>query len=276
LTNNPTLSGNASNIYSAICPVVGYRPVGTAYKFRANGGWESPNSTGGNNRTASITNANQVLPLVYYNDNSPYDIVQADTLVKFTLYLPNGTQDKNGYNFNNASDQVYINGDFLGWWGWGVAPGSDQMIEVGLSDYYTNSFVIPRGNSIYLTYKYSLAGTDDENGFGTNHVREVRTYAPKYDLPTDQWSFTLAQNPGNNILTPGTNGIVELDFGYLSTGKPVSGNVPVTWWGRPGVVLQNRSGLTSGTWNDNNNSDATMSTNWPNAGGSQFFRLKKK
>ncbi len=278
LTNNPTLSGNASNIYSAICPVVGYRPVGIAYKFRANGGWESPNSTGGNNRTANVTNANQVLSLVFYNDNSPYDIVQADTLVQFTLYLPDGTSDKDGLTFAKGVDSIYLNGDFLGWWGWGAgsAPAANQMVEVGTSDLYTNSFLIPRGNSIYLTYKYSFDGLDDEGGFGTNHVREIRTYAPTYNLPLDQWSFTLAQNPGNHILTPGTNGIVELDFGYLSASTPAAGKIPVTWWGRPGVVLQNNSSLTGGSWNDNNASDATMSTNWPNAGGSQFFRLKKK
>lgn len=278
LTNNPTLSGNATNIYSAICPVVGYRPVGIAYKFRANGGWESPISTGGGDRHSTVTNASQVLPLVFYNDNSPYDLVQSDTLVKFTLTLPDGTLDKDGFAFAKGVDHIFVNGDFLGWWGWGAggAPAADEMLQVGTSDIYTNSFLVPRGNSIYLTYKYSFDGLDDEAGFGTNHVREVRTYAPAYTLPTDKWSFTLAQNPGLNILTPGTNGIVELDFGYLTAGQSAAGKIPVTWLGRPGVVLQNRSSLTGGAWSDNNNSDATMSTNWPNGGGSQFFRLKKK
>ena len=278
MTNNPNVPGAASNIYSGTFDVVGYRPVNIGYKFRANGGWESPTSTGGNDRHASVTNASQVLPLVFYNDNSPYDLVQADTVVKFTIFLPDQTADKTGLAFAKGVDHVFVNGDFLGWWGWGAgaAPAADEMFEAGNSDFYTNSFVIPRGNSIFLNYKYSFDGLDDENGGQTNHVRLVRTYAPTYTLPTDQWSWTLAQNPGNHILEPGTNGIVELNFGYLAAGKPASGKVPVTWLGRPGVVLQNRANILTGSWIDQNSTDAAMSTNWPNTGTSQFFRLKKK
>ena len=194
LTNNPTLPGLSSNVYSAVCPVIGYRPVGVAYKFRANGGWENPTSTGGNDRHASITSSNQVLPLVFYNDNSPYDLVQTPTTVKFTLYLTNGTPDNGGTLFAKGIDSVYINGDFLGWWSWNGGFGGSQtindlMIQVGNTDYYTNSFVIPRGNSIYLNYKYSIDGFDDEAGPQTNHVRLIRTYGTNYIFPNDAWTL---------------------------------------------------------------------------------------
>jgi hypothetical protein len=272
LTNNPTLSGSASNVYSGTFPAVGF-PGGTTinYKFRMNGGWESPASTGGNNRAAAITNSTQILPLVYYNDNSIYDLVLSPITVTFSIVVTNGTLDDGGYAFEKGTDQIYVNGDWLGWPSWGLdaLPATQQMIEVGTGDIYTNSFVIPRGNSIYINYKYSFDGFDDENGFGTNHVREIRSYGPTYAFPQDVWSWTLA--PSNTLPT-----IVEQDFGNLAIGTLSGGNVPITWLGRPGVVLQNEFSLTGGTWTTNNGTDGTQSTNWPNAGSSQFFRLLKK
>jgi hypothetical protein len=271
MTNNPSLPGLASNIYSGVFDVVGFPPASINYKFRMNGGWESPASTGGNNRTASVTN-NQVLPLVYYNDNSLYDLVQSPITVNFSVVVTNGTPDVSSptYYFTKGTDKVYINGDFLNWWAWGInaGPAADEMIEVGTSDVYTNSFVIPKGNSIYLNYKYSFDGFDDENGFGTNHVREIRSYGPVYTFPQDQWSYIYA--PGANT----TTNIVEQDFGNLNIGAPSGGSLPITWLGRPGVLLQNSSSLPAG-WSDNIGTDATQATNWPNAGDNQFFRLKK-
>ena len=209
---------------------------------------------------------------MFYNDNSIYDLVPSNTLVTFSLYITNGTLDDTGYAFQKGTDQIFVNGDFLGWWGWGIGagPAADQMIEVGTSDVYTNSLVIPKGNSIYLNYKYGLDGFDDENGTGTNHVRLIRSYPPTYTFPQDVWSYTYA--PGANT----TTNIVEQDFGNLIVTPISSGNVPITWLGRPGVVLQNKSSLSGSVpWTDNNGTDGTQSTNWPNDGSSQFFRLKK-
>jgi len=286
---NPTdfNPGVKTNWYIGKLATDGYLPITFNWKFRVNnldGGYESPASTAGGNRSTTLTTQNTTLPVTLYDDLSPYDLVQAPTTVTFTLYITNGTQDKTGYAFNNSSDTVWINGDFVGWSGgtWpgplGTFPASQQMIEVGLSDYYTNSFVIPTGNSIYLHYKYSIDSTDDENGFSTNHVREIRSYGPTYAMPTDAWSWSVL-NPTNGGAYPNpgiTNtNIVEPDFGYLTVSNPVSGKFPLTWLGRPGVVLQNKSSLTSGSWNDNTGTDGTQATNWSNAGGNQFFRLKK-
>ncbi len=289
MTNNPTLSGNATNIYTCVAPVVSYLPDPNPinYKFRMNGGWESPASTSGNNRQATITSGSQVLPLVYYNDNSIYDLVLSPTTVTFTLYMTNGTPDKNGYSFNNSSDTLWINGDFLNNWNGGTWPGpvgnfpaAQQMIEVGSSDYYTNSFVIPAGNSIYLNYKYAIDSEDDENGFGTNHVREIRSYGPAYAMPTDVWSTTVVNTNANSSPYPNpgiaSTNIVEPDYGYLAIQPPTGGKLPITWLGRPGVVLQNTASLTGGSWQTNNGTDGTQATNWPNAGGTQFFKLMKK
>ncbi len=59
-------------------------------------------------------------------------------------------------------------------------------------DVYTNSFLLPAGSGISLTYKYSQDGFDDENGFQTNHIRYVRSIIPvPYSFPEDQWSWTV-------------------------------------------------------------------------------------
>jgi hypothetical protein len=282
LTNNPTLPGALSNIYTGTFPVTGF-PGGTSisYKFRENGGWENPTSTGGGNRSAAITNSTQVLPLVFYNDASTSDLVLTPTVVTFTLNLPNGALDNGGVPFVKGTDTVYINGDFLGWYGWNTGFGgsetaADQMTNNPLgSDTYQQSFTIPAGTSLNLTYKYSVDAFDDENGFATNHIRYIRSYGPSYTMPLDQWSWTVCP-PGTAYPNPGisSTNITEPSFGYLAIQPGIGSTLPITWLGRPAVVLQSKSSL-SGVWVDNPGTDATQATNWPNGGGNQFFRLKK-
>ena len=277
LTNNPTLPGTFSNIYVGVFPVAGF-PGGTTinYKFRMNGGWESPASTGGNNRQAAITNSTQVLPLVYYNDASASDLVLSDTAVTFSVYITNGTALINGGTFTKGVDNIAINGEFLGWWGWGVnaAPATNIMTESEIPDVYTNTVIIPKGKTLQLTYKYGIDGLDNENGSQTNHIRYIRNYGPSYKAPQDIWSFlVIPPAPYPNPGISSTN-IVEPSFGYLAI-NPASGNtLPITWLGRPAVVLQTKSSL-NGVWTDVIGTDGTQSTNIPNSGGNQFFRLKK-
>jgi hypothetical protein len=280
LTNNPTLNGDGSNVYSGTFGVTGFPPAPVNYKFRMNGGWESPASTGGNNRYQTVTN-DQVLPLVYYNDNSIHDLVTSPITVMFSLYMTNGAMTDGGGTFTKGSDILYVSGDWLNWPSWGLLslPASQQLMEVGTSDVYTNSFVVPKGNSIYINYKYSVDGLDNENGSQTNHVRLIRTYGPTYAFPQDVWSWTVLQpDNGNPYSLKGlaVTNIVEPDFGYLAIGAPAAGKFPITWLGRPGVVLQDNSSLGGGVWNTNAGTDATMSTNWPNDGSLQFFRLLKE
>lgn len=282
MTNNPNASGSATNIFVCVAPIAGYAPYGTInYKFRMSGGWESPASTSGNNRQADITAQYQVLPLVYYNDDSLHDLITGSPInVTFSIYCPDGTLDDSGYAFEKGTDSIYINGDWLGWPGWGVyaLPGTQEMVESNTSDIYTNTFTFPYGNSIYVNYKYSFDGEDNENGFNTNHVREIRSFGPNYSMPQDAWSWTVVQPGLAPYPNPGitSTNIVEPDFGYLGIGAFSGGNLPITWLGRPWVFLQNSSDLSSGIWNTNMGTSGTQATNWSNAGGSQFFRLQKQ
>ncbi|HTV61808.1 MAG TPA: hypothetical protein VMH30_04485, partial [Verrucomicrobiae bacterium] len=205
------------------------------------------------------------------------DLVVSNTTVTWTLYMTNGTPDDTGYAYEQGVDTIYINGPWANWnWGTpGSMPSTQIMNEVGSSDYYTNSWVFPRGSSIYVTYKYSLDCGDNENGQNTNHIREIRNYGPAYSFPQDVWSLTVLY-PGSGDPYPldglAPTNIIEPDFGYLTIGAPSGGSFPITWLGRPAVMLQNASSL-SGSWNTLSATDATESTNWPNAGGAQYFRL---
>jgi hypothetical protein len=280
LTNNPSLPDVRSNIYSGTFPYQAFLPTKINVKFRVNnldGGYESPASTAGANRQIAFTSANQVVPVILYDDLGVGDLINQATLVTFSLYCPDQTAGAGGVVFTKGSDTIWVSGSFLNWPAWGVnaLPANQQMFESATADVYTNSLVVPRGSSVAVTYKYSFDGLDNENGSNTNHIRYIRTYAANYAFPQDAWSWSVCP-PGTAYPNPGitrTN-IVEPSFGYLVIQPASSGTLPISWLGRPGVVLQSRSDLTSGIWSTNTATDGTQSINWPN-GGNQFFRLLK-
>jgi hypothetical protein len=269
--------GLKTNLYIGKFQTSGYLPVTFNWKFRVNnldGGYEQPASTAGGNRSTTLTNQNTIMPKIFYDDLGIGDLVASATTVKFTLYMPDQTPVMGGLFFTKGIDTPYVNGPWRNW-DWGTSQGL-QLVEVGTSDLYTNSWLFPRGSSIYVTYKYSADGPDNENGSNTNHIREIRSYGPTYSFPQDMWSWTACP-PGTPYPNPGiaSTNIVEPDFGYLSVSAPSAGTLPIKWLGRPGVQLENRSSLSSGIWNPNTATDGTQATNWPNAGNSQFFRLIK-
>jgi hypothetical protein len=275
--------GMKTNLYIGTFSTQGYLPISFQWKFRVNnldGGYESPASTSGNNRSTTLTQQNTVLPVTAYDDLGLGDLTLNSITINFSVLVTNGTPDDTGYAFVKGTDEVFVSGAWLGWptWGFDNLPPNQQLIEVGSSDVYTNSFVVPKGTSIYMDYKYSFNGVDDENGSGTNHIREIRSYGPSYTFPQDVWSWTVLQpSDGNPYPLAGmaVTNIVEPDFGFLQISGPAAGNLPLTWLGRPAVLLQNASSL-NGPWNTLSGTDGTESTNWPNAGDTQFFRLMKE
>lgn len=249
-----------------------------------------------------ILNTN--LPTVFFNDVALNDYLPTATPVLFTVNMT-GAVDTNGYVFNPATDDLYINGSFANyggypqyWYPWAgginpvAAPPGYQMVRVGSSMIYTNTIIIPAGTPVPLTYQYGIDPSDynggpleDEAASGDNHVRVLRsTGFNPYLMPTDTFTNAPYQEPF--FSTGNIMGIGNLAGGNLNIGTPVAGNVPVSWLGRPGAHLQSASSLT-GPWADHPNTDGTnwtagsstingfMSiTNWP-ASGNTFFRLVK-
>ena len=109
-----------------------------------------------------------------------------------------------------------------------------------------------------------MDGFDNEAGFAVNHLRYVRSpVGVPYTMPTDRF--------GTNPAPP----LVEQSFGNLVAGPASGGTIPITWSGRQCVVLQVRTNLNSGVWVDLPATDASSATNYPNTGGTRYFRLKK-
>ena len=278
LTNNPAAVGQESNVFSGVWTFVGNPNTGIPYKFySSSGGWESPLSTGGNNRTFNLlsTNGDLVLPDVFFNDLQLGDITPTNTVVTFTVDMTSAV-GTDAHVFDPSTDGVYLNGDFQpgGWLPWDLIGGLQNYpltnYPVG-SKLYQIQLEIPAGKSLALTYKCGINGVDDEAGFAQNHVRYIRT-AGNYAFPVDKF--------GNQYSEPAT--------GNVAITAPSGGHAVVAWLGHPGIYLQTRSSLTSGSWQDLPWTDGTSwasgvsstngfvsTTNYPTSGGQTFFRWVK-
>ena len=105
MTNNPSLSGDASNIYSAVVDILGVPGAsGGAHKFRLNSGWED--TSDGADRNFTIAGGNQVLPLRYYNDQP----VGVGTNANVTFRVDMSPQVTTG-GFTNGVSSVTVAGN---------------------------------------------------------------------------------------------------------------------------------------------------------------------
>ncbi len=273
LTNNPALSTLASNIYSTSLAITNFPNTSYTYKFRANGGWESAAIYGiGVNldRQFFLAGGDQVLPLVTYSDASLCDVLLQPTAVTFVLQITNGTVALDGTVFTNdaPNTRIFINGEFNGWQGWNEFLPEMVNNPPG-SDFYEYTLGLPAGAPRAQKFKFGIIGpttsnADNEAPTYQDHVQYVRTFDATYTMPAAQFGTNYASTR------------VQPAFGNLNAGTPAGGNVPITWLGAPCVTLQTRSSLTTGSWTDLPATDATSSTNWPNTGGQQMFRLQKR
>ena len=323
LTNNPTVAN--TNLYSATVSmgegtayVLQYRYTnaflgGWVYDYAQDGG---PNSANNNDYrriinlpiTSTLLTTN--LPVVYFNDLAPDDMLPGATPVLFSVDM-NGAVGTDGHVFVPLVDSVYINGMFAGatpseptggiaqsWYAWsgGVnivsAPAGFQMIQDGSTTIYTNTIILPAGTPVALSYQYGIdpssfygGPVENEAASGSVHYRGVRsTGFNPYVMPTDTFSSQPYVEPFFSTGNIGANG--SLAGGNLTVGTPVAGTVPVSWLGRPGAHLQSASSL-HGVWQNVLATDGTTwtsgfsstngfvsVTNWPSSGNT-FFRLVK-
>jgi hypothetical protein len=284
LTNDPNAAN--TNIFSGTFVVTGEPGNVYQYKYIINDNgtfdYESPASTGGQNRVFAMPSSAETLPLVFWSDQDPNNDLPEATEVTFTVNMTNAVDD-NGVAFVPATDTVYINGtlppsgQFLSDSAFWQDPTvqSDwpnlQLTEVGLSSLYSVSFLIPAGSPLQITYKYGIfhnagpvnTGTlDNEAGFADNHSRYIRALGT-YSFPVDIFGQQVANPAAAN----------EISFGNLAISNSTAGNVALTWLGRPGVYLQTSTNLSSGVWTTYTGSgEGTSATNLP-ASGNAFFRL---
>ena len=273
LTNNPALTTVASNIYSTVLAITNFPNTAYRYKFRANGGWESAAIYGvGVNldREFTLVGGEQVLPLVTYNDASLCDVLLQPTAVTFVLHITNGTVAIDGTVFTNdpPDTRLFINGEFNGWQGWNEFLPQLTNNPPG-SDFYDITINLPAGAPLAQKFKFGIIGpatlnADNEAPQFEDHIQYVRTFNSSYTMPAAEFGTNYASTR------------VQPAFGNLKAGTPSGGNVPITWLGGPCVTLQTRTNLSVGSWIDHPSTDAKGSTNWPNTGGAQMFRLQKR
>jgi hypothetical protein len=267
-TNDPAAAN--TNIYRAVARIVDSAGASEQYKFwasvPANTGWE----TRPNREFKMVAGAAQALPVVFFDDVSPNDLLPKDTVVTFSVNMTNAV-GTDSHAFDPASgDAVYLNGVPNGFANWDTSLPQLTNNPVG-SGIYSIEMLLPKGSPVVQNYKYSINGPDNEAAQNNNHSRVIRRPV-SYALPLDKFG------------TPYT----EPSFGQLAVAAAAAGKVPVSWLGRPGVHLQTAADLTSGSWQDLLNTDGAswvngaMSTNgfvsvtnYPTGTAKTFFRLVK-
>src|SRR5262249_32014118 len=154
------------------------------------------------------------------------------------------------------------------WPGWNTSLPQMTNNPVG-SDFYEYTHVLPSGYSRRVQFKFGLAGPghgglDNEAPVYSDHVNYVRTLAATGTLGPVEFGTNFAATR------------VEQAWGNLVAHPPAGGNIPITWLGLPCVTLQTKTTVAPGAWTDLPATDAKSSTNWPNAGGTRYFRLQKR
>jgi len=297
MTNNPSAANTniytSAGYYDAVGASVNYQFRYTLLSSSSSIVYDHANGAngGGGNRLFVVPNVTSTNVYAVFNDAELNDYLTQPTPVLFSVDM-NGAVGTDSHTFDPSQDAVYINGTFANWYAWesgsapAPAPPGYQMVEQGLTTIYTNTIIIPAGNTPEVIYKYGMdpaaaygGPLDDEGGFGLNHVRAVRATAfNPYVMPTDKFGNQYAEPYFSSSSRGGGN---------LTIGAPSGGSVPVTWLGRPGAHLQVTSDLVSGSWQDLIATDGTnwtvgysstngfvSQTNWP-ASSKAFFRLVK-
>jgi hypothetical protein len=288
LTNNADAAN--TNIFSGTIVISQEPGYVFDYKFIYTSGgsntYESPASMDGNNRVFVLTPPAQTLPLVFWSDEDPNNVLPEATEVTFTVNMTNAV-DEYGIPFNPSTDDVMINGSFLQPGGWINALWADDypsydypaetMNEEGLSLLYSQTFLVPAGSPLQVSYKYGIyhgassltenTNCDNEAPVDDNHSRYIRTVGT-YSFPLDVFGQQTNSNPA---IAAEAN---EISFGGLAAISPSPGTIALTWLGRPGVFLQTSTNLASGVWTTVTNSGGGISaSNVPASGSNMFFRL---
>jgi hypothetical protein len=256
-TNDP--NGN-TNVFSTVIGIGAGTQIQYQFRYLVNGQTQYDHDPNGNNRAYTVPNvAATNLPTVFFGNVLPTDLLNQDTVVTFNLDMTNAV-GTDAHAFDPSSDSVYINGDFLGWLNWDPVSLSAEVMTNNPpgSEVYSYVYTFPKGHSRQVTYKYSINGNDNEAGFGQNHFRYIRSTNGVYQMPLDVF--------GNQYNEP--------KIGGLTIGKASGGQIPINWLSYPTALLQYKTSLNGGTWQDLPSTLGGSSTNVPISGGSMFLRLK--
>lgn len=245
LTNVPGTSNYVGTL------VTNTIPLGSSvdYKFVIDSGvhWEGnvgPN--GAQNRTFTVTNVIQVLPLAFWNN-----VTNADLSFAVQFRVDMAVQHALGI-FTPGTDTIFVNGD----WDWSGA--ALELIQTDDPDIYTNTAMLTYSPGTTINYKYAmnqgiLPDSWEMDGVGPNGAQN-RQFVLNSDtsLPTDFF---------NNVNTLGT-----ISF-TTSAGAQI-----LNWTAGPNIRLQSTTNLMSG-WDEVPNTQGQGTITNIIGAGNRFFRL---
>lgn len=267
LTNLPAPN---TNIYAGVVAVTNW-PIGACVEYKFwNGHAGAPNSgyESINNRQFNLASSTVVLATVPFNNVDICDVIEQTNYITFSVNMTNAVGTYLDSTVYDGSQNVYLNGDFAGWWGWGdTNNAATNYLMSKAGDIYSLTVPIPPGNVLRLQYKYSMNGVDDEAQSGQDHVRYIRTLPGQtsYSLPLDNWTGTSASNIAK---------LKEPMIGYVNVTPGVPGQVNLQWLGLKCAGLQATTNLTS-SWTAYPATEGQNSTNLPISGDSKFFRVAR-
>ncbi len=208
--------------------------------------WESDVGDGQTNRTISLEEGDQEVPVAFFDNLSvdPGDGIEVTFLVDMAARIDDEV-------FDPESDYVEVRGPFNGW------AGGDELapIEEGSSVYtgtVTVAFTLPGSE---VPYKYIVNGGDWESG--ENRYFELEEEA--HTLPVRYFDDVEPIDPG--------------PLGTIAISPVVDGSFTMDWE-NPNAVLQGTADLESGVWDPipvpEGETEATLSTDLAR---SLFFRV---
>jgi hypothetical protein len=265
LTNDPAAPN--TNLYKGTVTMID--GIGATHQFKyastvtANGGWEIVAGNPGLNRTLQIVSGlTQTLAPVFFSDTTLGNVLTTDTTITVRVDMT-GAVGTDAHVFDPINDSVYVGGFFLDNLGRWIAPFSANDLPIQMTNNPVGSSIwsveipLTRGAPLPLTYKFGINGSNNEpNG---NHVRYVAGTTGSFTLPLDKFGVAVTENATPN----------------LTIAKSTAGHVALTWQGRPGVYLQTKASLGSGSWVNHPETDGLSSYDATTSDSAQYFRLVK-
>lgn len=163
--------------------------------------WESVQ-----NRTFVFDGNNQALPVVFFDDVSPNDIITQAVTVTFQVDVTNAMDFNGGTPIPFQSiDNVYIAG-FFNNWPWDAFTDPDwEMHDDGVAPditagdlIYTTNITFDLGAAKSQQYKFSVNGPDNESGIGDNHVIIIDDTNPSMVNPVDLFGVIVDVEENSN------------------------------------------------------------------------------
>lgn len=240
------------NIWTGTFDVTGDPGSTAEYKFVLNDStWEGNVGPGGpnGNRTFTIADTDQTLPVVFFNNVTSGSTVTSDV----TFQVDMSVQIALG-GFDPAVSTVSVAGEFNGW------SASDLMLTQSVSDpdLWVGTRTLTGAANSTVLYKFVMNGGNWEGNVGPGGAQNRA-------LTLTSVAQTLPPVFFNNV-----NNVGQVSLGAISGGQ-----LTLSWGAGPLIRLQTATDLVGSAWQDipNTLGQGTATVPVPVGPGRAFFQL---